>query len=225
MKGKVLLVSLWNKINFKNNAPTQFFEAVIHNSYHASHYALLSWRPLSLWNTSCFSGFPHTHCSVIIGATSTVTLISHFRDHILFFSGINNSVIYTIIITITITKNYWTFSGIIQTHHTFFHNSNENSPYSDKIQEGWHALYRQHTWVIKEMCGRLIEYSNGKIPLMRIKHTWDDNRKIILKKQGVNVQIGLIWVRRSKSKLLECGNESMHSLKANCATVSFSPFH
>jgi len=170
MKGNVLVVSLWNKINFKN-VPTQFYEAAIHSYYHASHYALLSWRPLSLWNTSCFSGFPCTLRSVIISATSTVILISQFHDHILFFSGINNSVIYTIIITITITKNYWTFSDIIQTHHTFFHNSNENSTYSDKIQEGWHALYRQHAWVIQEMHGKLTEYSNGKIPLMRIKHT------------------------------------------------------
>ena len=108
MKGKVLVVSLWNKNNFKNNTPTQFFEVAIHNNYHASHYSLLPWRPLSLWNTSCFSEFPCTLESAIIGATSTVILISQFRDHILLFSGINNSVIYTLIITITTTKNYWT---------------------------------------------------------------------------------------------------------------------
>jgi hypothetical protein len=42
MMEKVLVVSLWNKINFKKNAPTQFFEAAIQNNYHASHFALLS---------------------------------------------------------------------------------------------------------------------------------------------------------------------------------------
>jgi len=60
---------------------------------------------------------------------------------------------------------------------------------------------------------------------MRIKHTRDDKKKLILKKQGVSVQIGLIWVRRSRSKLLECANESMCFLKAKCVTVSFSPFY
>lgn len=48
---------------------------------------------------------------------------------------------------------------------------------------------------------------------MRIKHTWDKNRKLILKKQGVSVQNGLIWVRRSRGKLLDGSNESMRSLK------------
>jgi hypothetical protein len=104
MKGNVLIVSLWNKINFKNNAPTQFFEAAIQNNYHASHFALLSQRILSLWNTSCSSGFHCTLESVIISAITIVILISQFLDHILFFSGITSSVIYTLIITITTTK-------------------------------------------------------------------------------------------------------------------------
>ena len=140
MKGEVLAVSLWNKINFKNTAPTQFLAAAIQNNYHASHSALLSWRPLSLWNTSCFSGFLCMLESVILSAISTVILISQFLEHILFFSGIKNSVIYTLITTIMTTKNHWTFSNIIQTHHTFFHDSNEYSLCSDQIQEGWHAL-------------------------------------------------------------------------------------
>jgi hypothetical protein len=149
---KVLVVSLWNRINFKNNASTQFLK---------QQYIITKMPTICLPTLkaiiSCFSGFPCMLESVIISATSTVILISQFLDRILFFSGINNSLIYTIIITITTTKNYWTFSGVIQTHHTFFHNSNKYSPYSDKIQEGWYALYMQHAWVIQEMRGKLTE--------------------------------------------------------------------
>jgi hypothetical protein len=52
-----------------------------------------------------------------------------------------------------------------------------------------------HTGDMRNVYKILVEKHEGKIPLTRPRHRWDDNIRMDLRKQGWRVWTGFIWLR------------------------------
>jgi hypothetical protein len=54
----------------------------------------------------------------------------------------------------------------------------------------------------------------GKRPLWRLRHRWEDNIKLDLQEVGCGVWTGLIWLRvKARAGTFECDNKPSGSIK------------